>query len=306
MEFYMKAILIYNPVSGKQNLDKHLPLIEKRIKTKYETLDIVPTKYPEHATDIAKEACEKKYDLLLISGGDGTFNECVNGIMNHDYKPKIGYIPSGTTCDIGMSLGLSKNIKKALDIILDDQSVKMDVVKSNNRYSCYVTGTGAFIDISYVTNSNLKKKIGHLAYIFKAAQEYFSIPKMRMTVYHDHGKVSGIYSLMLIINSKRVAGLNMVYKPVLDDGKVDVIMFRNFFPLNSVLYLISYIFPFWSTPLIEKFKTTQLEVRTNSNESWNIDGEYGGKGNKIIKVKKQAIEIFVPKKVRKRYFINQS
>ncbi|HKL47675.1 MAG TPA: diacylglycerol kinase family protein [Candidatus Izemoplasmatales bacterium] len=301
----MKAILIYNPVSGKQKFYDYLPLIEDKIKTKYEILDIVSTTGPEHAVEIAKDACENRYDLLIISGGDGTFNECINGVMSHDYKPSIGYIPSGTTCDIGMSLGLSKNIKKALNIILEGHPVKMDVVKTNDRYSCYVTGTGAFIDISYVTDSSLKKRIGHLAYMLKGIQEFFSIPKMRMTVYHDHGKVSGVYSLMLIINSKRVAGLNMVYKPELDDGKVDVVMFRSFTPLNPILYAIYFLFPFWSTPLIEKYKTHKLEVRTNSDESWNIDGEYGGKGNKIVRVIKQAITIHVPKKVKDRYFINQ-
>jgi diacylglycerol kinase (ATP) len=301
----MKAILIYNPMSGKQKFYDYLPFIQEKIKTKYEFLDIVSTVEPGHAVDIAKDACIKKYDLIVISGGDGTFNECINGIMTQEYKPKIGYIPSGTTCDIGMSLGLSKNIEKALNIILEGHPVKMDVVKTNDRYSCYVTGTGAFIDISYVTNSSLKRKIGHLAYMLKAVQEFFSIPKMRMTVYHDHGKLSGIYSLMLIINSKRVAGLNMVYKPELDDGKVDVVMFRSFAPLNPLLYAIYFLFPFWSTPLIERFKTKTLEVRTNSNESWNIDGEYGGKGNKIVKVIQQAITIYVPKKVKERYFINQ-
>lgn len=302
----MKAILIYNPKSGKQNFEDYIPHIKKRILSKYSHLDIRSTEYPKHAIEIAKEACELKYDLLIVSGGDGTFNECVNGIMSHNKRPEIGYIPSGTTCDIGMSLGLSKNIDKAIDIILNHRSVKMDIVKTNDRYSCYVMGTGAFIDISFITDSKLKKKIGHLAYIIEAVKKFFFIPKMRMTVYHDEGKISGIYSLMLVINSKRVAGLNMVYKPILDDGIVDVIMFRSFFPLNSILYLISYLFPFWSTPLIEKFKTTKLEVRTNSNENWNIDGEYGGKGNKLIQVKKQAINIFVPNKVRERYFTNQS
>ncbi len=301
----MKAILIYNPVSGKQVFEEYISHIEEKIKTQYQTLDIRKTNHPGHAEEIAREACEKKYDLMVISGGDGTFNECVNGIMSYDYKPRIGYIPSGTTCDIGMSLGLTKKIDKALNIILNGHPVKMDIVRTNDRYSCYVTGTGAFIDISYVTDSKLKKRIGHLAYIFKGAQEFFSIPKMRMTVYHDEGKENGIYSLMLIINSKRVAGLNMVYRPALDDGKVDVVMFRSFHPLNPLLYVIYFVFPFWSTPLIEKFKTSQLEVRTNSNESWNIDGEYGGKGNKIIKVHKQAITIYVPEKIKERYFVNQ-
>jgi diacylglycerol kinase (ATP) len=301
----MKAILIYNPTSGKQNFINHIPWIKEQIKTQYDQFDIKETNHPGHATEIAKEACEKRYDLLVISGGDGTFNECVNGIMDYEYKPKIGYIPSGTTCDIGMSLGLTKNINKAINIILNGENVKMDVVKTNNRYSCYVTGTGAFIDISYVTDTKLKQKVGHLAYLFTAVKEIFSIPKMRMTVYHDEGKIEGKYSLMLIINSKRVAGLNMVYNPQLDDGKVDVVMFRSFSILNSLLYLIYYLFPFWSTPLIERFKTSKLEVRTNSNESWNIDGEFGGKGNKIIKVHKQAVEIFVPIKIKNRYFTNQ-
>jgi diacylglycerol kinase (ATP) len=301
----MKALLIYNPKSGKQKFKDYLPYIEDKLKFKYQTFNIRETDYPGHAVELAKEACEKSYDLLIISGGDGTFNECINGIMAYDNKPKIGYIPSGTTCDIGMSLGLTKNIDKALDIIINGIPVKMDVVKSNDRYSCYVTATGAFVDISYVTDSKLKQKIGHLAYMFKALQEFFSIPKMRMTVYHDHGKENGKYSLMLIINSKRVAGMNMVYKPELDDGQVDVVMFRSFYPLNPLLYVIYFLFPFWSTPLIEKFKTTKLEVRTNSVEGWNIDGEYGGKGNKLISVKKQAISIYVPEKIKNKYFVNQ-
>lgn len=301
----MKAILIYNPKSGKQNFKNEIPWIKEQINTVYEVLDVRETNHPKHATEIAKNACEDHYDLLIISGGDGTFNECINGIMDYEYQPKIGYIPSGTTCDIGMSLGLTKNIQKALDIILNGESVRMDVVKSNDRYSCYVTGTGAFIDISYVTDAKLKRKIGHIAYIYTAIKELLSIPKMRMTVYHDHGKIEGKYSLMLIINSKRVAGMNMVYNPQLDDGEVDVVMFRSFAFLNSLLYAIYYLFPFWSTPLIERFKTSKLEVRTNSNESWNIDGEFGGTGNKIINVYKQAITIYVPKKVKERYFINQ-
>lgn len=301
----MKAILIYNPMSGKQTFKDNLPWITDQIKTKYDTLDIFETNHPGHATEISRQACQEDYDLIIISGGDGTFNECINGVMAFEKKPKIGYLPSGTTCDIGMSLGLTKKIKKAISVILNGCDVKMDIVKSNDRYSCYVTGTGAFIDISYVTDAKLKRKIGHLAYFYTAVKEVFTIPKMRMTVYHDQGKIEGTYSLALIINSKRVAGLNMVYNPELDDGKVDVVMFRSFSILNSILYLIYYLFPFWSTPLIERFKTSKLEVRTNSDESWNIDGEYGGKGNKMIQVYKQAINIYVPARIKEKYFINQ-
>ncbi len=298
-------MLVYNPKSGRQNFENKLEHVMKRLEGNFHDIFVYKTNHPNHATELAEKACLEEFDMLIIVGGDGTFNECVNGLMKHIKRPVIGYIPAGTCCDIGMSLGLSKNIDKSLDVILSGQTVKMDIVKTNERYSCYVTGTGAFIDISYVTDSDLKKKIGYVAYLVKGLEELFTIPKMRMTVYHDGGKINGIYSLILIINSKRVAGINMIYKPSLDDGLVDVVMYRSVFPFNSILYLISYVFPFWSTPLINRFQTRKMEIRTNSKSSWNIDGEYGGEGNQIIEVEEKAIDIIVPEKIKKRYFKNQ-
>jgi len=298
-------MLIYNPKSGRQNFENKLANVMKIIEPKFHDIFVCKTKHPHHATQLAEQACEENYDMLLIVGGDGTFNECVNGLMKYEKRPKIGYIPVGTCCDIGMSLGLSKNIIKSLNTMFSGEAVKMDVVKTNERYSCYVTGSGAFIDISYVTDSKLKKKIGYFAYLIKAVEEIFTIPKMRMRVYYDGTMEKGVYSLMLIINSKRVAGINMIYKPSLDDGLVNVVLYRNVFPFNFILYVFAYIFPFWSTPLISRFKTNKMEIRTDSKASWNIDGEYGGKGNQIVEVNKQAIEIVVPKKIKKRYFKNQ-
>jgi diacylglycerol kinase (ATP) len=230
-----KVILIYNPVSGNQKFESKLDFVIDLLKDKYDDVLVCKTKYPGHATEFAKLGCKDNYDLMVICGGDGTFNECVNGIMEFDNRPKIGYIPAGTCCDIGTSLGLSKNIEKAMKNILNDNSVKMDIVKSNNRYFCYVSGNGAFIDISYVTDSNLKKKIGYLAYIVRGAVELFTIPKMKMKIRHDNGDERGTYSLVLIINSKRVAGINMIYKPCLDDGLIDLVLYKSYPPFNGLI-----------------------------------------------------------------------
>ena len=298
-------MLIYNPKSGRQNFEIKLEYVMNRLKPHFHDIFVYKTTHQNHATDLSEKACQENFDMLVIVGGDGTFNECVNGLMKYSNRPKIGYIPAGTCCDIGMSLGLTKNIKKATDIVLSGIPVKMDVVKTNDRYSCYVTATGAFIDISYVTDSKLKKKIGYFAYLIKGLEELFTIPKMKMTIYHNETVYKGVFSLVMIINSKRVAGINMIYKPSLDDGLVDVVLYKNVFPFNFPIYVLSYVFPFWSTPLISRFKTDKLEVRTESKASWNIDGEYGGKGNQIIEVSSKAIDIIVPEKIKKRYFKNQ-
>ncbi|MDY0318245.1 MAG: diacylglycerol kinase family lipid kinase, partial [Candidatus Izemoplasmatales bacterium] len=279
--------------------------VMERFKPHFHDIFVYATEYPNHATDLSEIACKENYDMLVIVGGDGTFNECVNGLMKHETRPKIGYIPAGTCCDIGMSLGLSKNIKKSIDIILTGLPVKMDIVKTNDRYSCYVTASGAFIDISYVTDSKLKKKIGYFAYLVKALEEIFTIPKMKMTIHHNDEVYKGVFSLVMIINSKRVAGVNMIYKPSLDDGLVNVVLYKNIFPFNFYLYILAFIFPFWSTPLVTRFKTERMEIKTESKAKWNIDGEYGGQGNQIIEVANKAIEVIVPQKIKKRYFKNQ-
>ncbi|MBN2696267.1 MAG: YegS/Rv2252/BmrU family lipid kinase [Bacilli bacterium] len=302
----IKTMMIYNPLSGKQDFIRHLDrTVDKFTKAGYDVVAFA-TKRPKQATELARQACEENYEMLIIVGGDGTFNECVNGLMDFEKRPRIGYIPAGTCCDIGMTLGLTKNVRRATDIILSHDTVKMDVVKSNDRYFCYVSGNGAFIDISYVTDSRLKKKVGYFAYLIKGIEELFTIPKMKMQVNHDNGEVKGRFSLILIINSKRVAGINMIYKPSLDDGLVDVVMYRSLFPLNGLIYLLSLLLPFWSTPIVNRFKTSQLKVITDTKSRWNVDGESGGLGNQNVSVCRHAIEIVVPPKTRKLYFRHQN
>jgi diacylglycerol kinase (ATP) len=126
-----------------------------------------------------------------------------------------------------------------------------------------------------------------------------------MKVIHDNGEFRGKFSLVLIINSKRVAGINMIYKPRLDDGLVDIVLYRNIYPLNWLLYFTSFLLPFWSTPLVKRFKTSSIKIVTNTRSRWNIDGESGGIGNQDIKVFKQAISIIIPAKSKLKYFKNQ-
>ncbi|MFA6791072.1 MAG: diacylglycerol kinase family protein [Candidatus Izemoplasmatales bacterium] len=300
-----KTMMIFNPQSGKQNLEKRLPEILNILRSNGYDIQVSSTSYVGEATVFARQACVENYDMIIIIGGDGTFNECVNGLMEFSKRPLIGYIPAGTCCDIGMTLGLTKNPNKALRNILVNRPVDMDVVKANDRYFCYVSGNGAFVDISYVTDSRLKKKIGYLAYLVKGLEELFTIPNMKIKAVHDQGEINGRFSLILVINSKRVAGVNLIYKPTLDDGMVDVVMYRSLIPLNWLLYFISFLLPFWSSPLIVRFQTSTLRVVSNTRSRWNLDGECGGLGNQNFQVCKQAIQIIVPPKIKKKYFRNQ-
>lgn len=300
-----KAVLIYNEKSGNQKFIEKLDFVVSSLKNMYNEVSSYKTKTKGHATSLARKACKNEVDLLVIVGGDGTFNECINGVMSFEKRPKIGYIPSGTCCDIANTLGISKNVDKALDNILNGSTVKMDIVKSNNLYFGYVSGAGAFIDISYTAESKRKKRIGYLAYILEGAQELLTIPKIKLEIKHDNGLEIGTYALILIINSKKVAGIDMIKKPVLDDGLVDVVLYKNISPLNSMNIGLSFLFPNATNKNLIRFKTSFLEIKCKDETVWNIDGESGEIGDQVFRVCEKAIEIIVPEKSKNRYFHNQ-
>ena len=109
----MKRLLfIYNLHSGKGLIRNHLAdIIDTFNKAGYETV-VYSTQERADATRLAKEL-GASYDLVVCSGGDGTLSEVLDGVMTIDEKrrPKIGYIPAGSTNDYAYSLGLPSQMK---------------------------------------------------------------------------------------------------------------------------------------------------------------------------------------------------
>lgn len=294
--------LIYNPVSGNKKFSCHIPYVSERLKEAGYELTVKETKKKKDAIHLSREAAEQNVDLLIISGGDGTLHECINGLAEVESVPKVGYIPSGTACDIAGTLKISKNVQKAMDIILENHVEYIDIVKSNHGYFIYVTAIGTYVDISYVTDSRLKKYIGYLAYILTGIKEFFTIPMMKTKIEYDNGVKRGYFSLIMVVNSKKVAGFNIVQKPILNDGKVDVVLYRYIPLFNNLLYFISFLLSPTFLPGVQRFRTSKLRITTDHHHKWNTDGEESNAGNLNIEVKKQVIPLIINKKMKKRYF----
>lgn len=300
-----KCLVIYNPESGKKDFVNHVDYVVKRLEDSGYKTSVIRTERPRHAISIAKKACNDKYDLLVISGGDGTIHECVNGIAVSDYKPIIGYIPSGTTCDFASTLKIPKKVSKAMDIILEGEPVKMDIAKSNNGYFIYVSAIGTYVDISYVTDSKMKKRLGYFAYLITGLKEFFTIPMMKTKIEHDNGILRGYFSLIMVINSRKVAGFNIINKPVLDDGLVDLVVYRYVPLFNNLIYFISFLLGPKLLPAVYRIQTSKLKIYTDHHHKWNTDGEESNSGNLNIEVQKQAITVIVKQSIKTKYFKEQ-
>ena len=80
----------------------------------------------------------ENYDRIICSGGDGTLDEVVTGVMNSGISVPIGYIPAGSTNDFGNSLGIDNDMIHAAGIAANGKPFSCDVGKFNDDYFVYV------------------------------------------------------------------------------------------------------------------------------------------------------------------------
>ncbi len=306
----MKCLFVYNPHSGKSGLKSRIDYIIEQLRTIYDEVDYHPTEYPGHAQKLASDACGV-YDYLVISGGDGTVNEVVNGLAGKENAPVLGYLPSGTVNDLSRSLMIPRKLNKAIKTLRNNSIYHHDIFKVNNHYGIYFCGTGLFTSTSYSTNQKIKKRIGKIAYFINAAKELFTIDDFDVDlITKDKKIISGKYIMLLIINSRSTAGFMSNRKANLSDGNVDLVFIKReentWFNYIKSLLTVLRVFLFGLESVkhsnrVTKLNLDQFDLKINKRLIINVDGENATRGGSVhFEVIKQGLQIIVnPKIIRK-------
>ena len=176
-----RVLFLFNPRSGKGKIKENLAdIIDVMVKAGYE-VTVYTTQCAGDAIEKARMEAEN-YDRIICSGGDGTLDEVVTGVMNSGISVPIGYIPAGSTNDFGNSLGIDNDMIHAAGIAANGKPFSCDVGKFNDDYFVYVAAFGIFTEVSYQTSQDLKNMLGHAAYILEAQKQIWDIPSYRMQV----------------------------------------------------------------------------------------------------------------------------
>ncbi len=293
----LRAVLVYNSKSWKRKAKKNVEYIEKEFNENGFELSVWPTKCEKNATKLATEACNQKYDLLIVAGGDGTLNEAVNGIVGQKYKPKIGLIPIGTTNDVAKNFGIPKKIKEAVKIILENNARETDVGKINDDYFLYVTAAGVYTRISYTASSKAKKVLRKGAYILEGFKELIGSKRFKMKIISDDLEIEDNFVMILITNSNNVGGRKLIEHNFMDDGHLEFIAFKNI-PFRNTLRIIR-VFLFGFSKKVKgtvNFRAKNYKIICDDSIVWNIDGESACKGCAEVSVLSKEIEFIVPKR----------
>ena len=291
-----KLLFVFNPYAGKGQIrNKLLDIVDTFVKHGF-TVTIYPTQAPG---DARKRVSQKagRYDLIVTSGGDGTLDEVVSGMMRCSGKTDIGYIPAGSTNDFANSLKIPKDMVKAARTAVSGTPFPCDVGNLNGKFFVYVAAFGLFTDVSYETPQEWKNLLGHAAYILEGAKSLTAIKAYPMHVECNGEVLEGEFLYGMITNSTSVGGFNNMTGPnvELDDGLFEVTLIKqpnNAIELREILRCLTNLKD--ETDLIYSAKTDKILITSQEEVAWTMDGEFGGSHTQVlIKNEKQAVSIMV-------------
>lgn len=306
-----KALLVVNPKSGStRSLLTIAPAIETLSNQGYETRAFTTTCRGD-ATRIAAEYgadCE----LLIFSGGDGTMNEIIRGVMTleKEQRPVLGYIPMGSTNDFAAALGLPKRVDQLIKTAVSGVPTDIDVGCFNGRHYAYLASFGAFTDISYSTAQESKNTLGFLAYLGSGMNSIANIKPNRTNVIINGEMLSDDYAFVSVSNTPSVVGvINYARRSRVDlnDGLFEVMLINypeNAIELSKIARALSTA-DFESCEYMHRFTCSEVRFILDEPVDWMLDGERVEAGHEVtIKNIHSAVKIMLPKPedVRKTLF----
>lgn len=293
-----RLLFIINPRSGKGQIKEYLAdILDTMIKADYQVSVHVTQSGGDATEQTIKRAGE--FDRIVCSGGDGTLDEVVTGMMQlpKDERKPIGYIPAGSTNDFGNSLGIDKNMINAAHISVSDHLFPCDIGRFNSDSFVYVAAFGIFTEVSYATSQDMKNVLGHAAYIIEGAKQLRDIPSFRMQVEYDGNVIYDEFIFGMVTNSKSVGGFQGIIRGDigLNDGVFEVTLIkmpRNPIELNEILGFMTGIIP--DSDMVYSFQTSDIKFTCSEQVPWTLDGEFGGNHQTVnIVDENNALEIAI-------------
>lgn len=291
-----RARLIYNPTSGREAIRKHLPDVLAKLEAAGYEASCHATTGAGDATKAARIAIERKYDVVIAAGGDGTIYEVVNGLADAEFRPKLGIIPVGTTNDFARAIHVPRNVKAAVDIIVEGHTMPIDIGKMNDKYFINIAGGGRLTELTYEVPSKLKTVLGQMAYYLKGIEMLPSIGASQVSIEYDGKLFEGEIMLFLVANTNSVGGFERLAPDAsLNDGMFSLLILKktnlaDFVRIATLALRGDHL----KDPNIIYAKANRIKVTSRDKMMLNLDGEFGGLAPAEFVNLYRHFDVFVP------------
>src|SRR5712671_4704835 len=265
------TLIILNPAAHSDRAQRKRAQVESLARD----CVVCATTRTGEAELMARRGIEEGFEKIVAAGGDGTINEVVNGLAGT--SAALGLLPIGTVNVFATELGLpSGDLDQCWQIICDGHTRMIDLPSANGKHFVQLAGIGLDAQAVKETSVAFKRSFGPLSYLISAAQ-IASRPPPHLVI-KSKGAKTMEGSFVLIGNGRLYGGPFPFFKRALiDDGLLDVVVFKRIGYLDIIRYLQDVIFSSSiSMPDLEYFQTKRLRVSSEEEVPVEVDGELIG------------------------------
>jgi len=292
-------VLIFNPIAQRAS-EKKIIRASHFLRSKGYKVEVLFTKQKGDAETLAREAIKESPLLIIAAGGDGTFNEVINGLAGSEIPMAI--LPLGTTNVLAKEIGVPRGIEGAMEFALAKTSKSISLGKISRhflseaqsssivtRYFILMAGIGFDGEAVYGINEALKKISGKGAYIYSGFRTLSGFDPGEL-VFEIDGKAYSGYSAVIGNAAKYGGNFKITPHAKLTDPNLYVCIFKGKKRLDILRY-VSGIVLGWHLRFkdITHAKATTIEVKGDAHIQ--IDGDYFGKTPAKIEIVPDIVRI---------------
>lgn len=269
-----RILFIINPISGTTRKGKVVKAIERRIDAQRFTVEIRYTEYAGHAVEIARQAAEEGFDIVVAVGGDGTINEVARSLVHTNTA--LAIVPSGSGNGLARHLLIPMDIEKALNVINANVVTELDYGLINDKPFFCTCGVGfdAFISLKFAEAGTRGLK----TYLEKTLTDglRYKPETYRIYIGGEEGEMQEIDAFLIACANASQYGNNAYIAPdaSMKDGLMDVIVLQPFSMLEApivAMQLFQRTLP--NNSHVKIYRTNRLCIERTADGPAHCDGD---------------------------------
>lgn len=224
----MQTKVILNPWSDRGRAAKLQPQILQWAAQAGAVVDMALTERPGHAKQLAREAVQAGYQLVVAAGGDGTIHEVINGLVQGGQAgAMLGVIPIGSGNDFAYAQAIPPQPEEAVKRLFSGQPITIDLARiedENGRFALFGNNLGIGFDAIVVIQTQAITRVhGFLMYfvaVLRTITFYYQTP--HLTLNFDNEKVAQqVLFLAMGLGPRHGGGFFLTPDARHNDGLVD-------------------------------------------------------------------------------------
>jgi YegS/Rv2252/BmrU family lipid kinase len=301
--------VVVNPNAGNRKIRRDWEKIHRILKDSGLDFDFVLTEYALHAIEITKDAIGRGFRNFIGVGGDGTFNEIVNGFFMQQevdmHEMKAGIIPVGTGNDWGRMFGIPVDYKKSINVILKNKTFVQDVGQitffekgeMKVRYFVNIAGMGFDALVAQKTNKQKAEGKGNaLSYFYNLFSGLFEYKPALTDVFVDGTKYTfNTFSISVGICRYNGGGMMQLPGAIPDDGMLDMTIIKKI-GLGTLIAQLRNLYTgtFIKHPKVATFRAKNISIRCHRKGfMMEADGESLGESPFEVNINPLALTTII-------------